>query len=143
MRTAELTGVALDWAVAKCEGRTIRRDPMAMHDKSYWIWEETPSGNGGILIHKSIYLRIGGNYSPSTDWSQGGPIIEREELSVAKVGASLPNATAVHPDCWCAHKDGSFACYGTTPLEAAMRSYVASKLGNEVEISKGVLTHHS
>tara|TARA_R110000868_G_scaffold112176_3_gene302283 strand:- start:3114 stop:3461 length:348 start_codon:yes stop_codon:yes gene_type:complete len=72
--------------------------------------------------------------SPSTNWSHGGPIIEREEISVAKVGRSLDDAMAPHPDCWCSHIDGVYARYGPTPLIAAMRCFVASKLGEEVEI---------
>ena len=99
MRTSELTGAALDWAVAKCEGYRLDLVPE-------------------------------GSYSPSTDWSQGGPIIEREII------------TLIHPrwDGWTAHKyddrieDESYTIDGPTPLIAAMRCYVASKLGDEVAI---------
>lgn len=104
MKTSELTGAALNWAVEHCEG-----------------WGHAPQ-------------------SPdySTDWSQAGPIIEREGLSLAKVGRSLDDVIAPHPDCWCAHLDGSFSHYATTPLIAAMRCYVASKLGVEVYIPDGL-----
>ncbi len=65
------------------------------------------------------------NYS--TDWGRGGPIVEREKIGV------FSNYKE-----WFASKDNpeDMDTYevGTTPLEAAMRSYVASKLGNEVEI---------
>lgn len=62
------------------------------------------------------------NYS--TDWSQGGPIIERKGIQLARVG-----------DVWEAwvDADGVF-CQGPTPLIAAMRCYVTSELGDEVEI---------
>jgi len=100
MKTNELTGAALDWAVARCEG-----------------------GVGKNQL-------IGAWYAPSTDWSQGGEIIEREII------------TLIHPrwDGWTAHKyddrieDESYTVDGPTPLIAAMRCYVASKLGDEVEI---------
>jgi hypothetical protein len=60
---------------------------------------------------------------PSTDWSQGGPIIERERISIThQVGR------------WAAQTDDDLFAYGPTPLIAAMRCYVASKLGDEVEI---------
>ena len=99
MRTRELTGAALDWAVAKCEGL-------------------------------STYVEVVEGFKPSTDWSQGGPIIEREII------------TLIHPrwDGWTAHKyddykeDESYTLDGETPLIAAMRCYVASKLGDEVEV---------
>ena len=69
-----------------------------------------------------------GNYS--TDWSLAGPIIEREAIE-----------TAIYSDQWQAtmHLDnGSIYERGPTPLIAAMRCYVASKLGDEVEMPEEV-----
>ena len=67
--------------------------------------------------------------SYSTDWAQGGPIIEREKIAaVYRIGRY-----------WLAYTHENYqgrqadAC-GPTPLIAAMRCYVASKLGDEVEI---------
>ena len=77
-------------------------------------------------------LRCVGNYAKS--WRHCGPIIEREEITLAKVGRTLDDAIAPHPDCWCAHMDGAHSVYGPTPLIAAMRCYVASKLGDVVAI---------
>jgi hypothetical protein len=93
MKTAELTGAALDWAVAKALG------------------EYKPVGIPAY----------------STDWAQGGPIIEREKIG------SLHEARGV----WSASTkwdDPDMVFYGKTKLIAAMRCYVASKLGNEVEV---------
>jgi hypothetical protein len=103
MKTSELTGAALDWAVAKCEEACI--------------------GDG---YYTGIVLRDGEvKYAPSTDWAQGGPIIEREKIGIdySKVG-------------WIANADTptNGIGLGPTPLIAAMRCYVASKLGDEVEI---------
>lgn len=63
-------------------------------------------------------------FSPRLEWAQGGPIIDREEIQIVRVG-----------DVWEAwvDTDGVF-CQGPTPLIAAMRCYVASKLGEEIEI---------
>ncbi len=72
-----------------------------------------------------------GNYS--TDWAQGGPIIERERMDI---------------QCWDFHSmpwkasmwwddessSGDIQMHGPTPLIAAMRCYVSSKLGDEIEI---------
>jgi hypothetical protein len=109
MKTNELTGAALDWAVAKCEGVTV-----------------LPKMRGGCYVAldrgETVLLRY------STDWAQAGPIIEREGITVAP--------DDVEP--WCAFIDRGTAedviYSGTTPLIAAMRCYVASKLGEEVEI---------
>jgi hypothetical protein len=62
----------------------------------------------------------------STDWAQGGPIIEREGMRIQtfmdKWLASIPKPFV--------QRDGP------TPLIAAMRCYVASKLGDDIEIPK-------
>jgi len=92
IKTSELTGPALDWAVAKCEGS-------------------------------------GQELSYSTDWAQGGPIIERGMIGLE----FLAGAGDAGMDVWVASIGGIDEC-GPTPLIAAMRCYVASKLGDEVEI---------
>jgi hypothetical protein len=109
MRTNELTGAALDWAVAKCEGLLC-------------FGYRT---NGERFAVELSDGEVEG-FMPSTDWAQGGPIIEREGIQLWKGGT------------WCASLDQSFNPpefeTGETPLIAAMRCYVASKLGDEVEI---------
>jgi hypothetical protein len=119
MKTNELTGLALDWAVAKCEGFT-----------DYDHATET------MLPPRKGYGRVNmDEYSYSTDWAQGGPIIEREGIAVVPAH-----------DGWKAVIDldeGDFMVqtnHGPTPLIAAMRCYVASKLGDEVEIPAELTT---
>jgi hypothetical protein len=94
IKTNELSGVALDEAVARCE-RESGNDWTAHTGRKY-----------------------------STDWSQAGPIIERERIAIL----FGPQWTAVH------HKRLGMPLYGETLLIAAMRCYVASKLGDTVEI---------
>lgn len=93
MKTSELQGAALDWAVAKCEG------------------------------HDMEYFQVIDAYSPSTDWSQGGPIIERGCITTQYMDRGYWRAYIGKP-----------ISYGPTPLIAAMRCYVASKLGDEVDV---------
>lgn len=114
MKTANLTGPALDWAVAKCEGRGIEFDD----PRDPWL---TRDGISDQPLH---------SYTPSTDWSQGGPIIEREGMLIE-----------FHGDHWSATMwwdDGDSANEvkqkGPTPLIAAMRCYVAAKLSDEVDL---------
>jgi len=127
MKTAELTGAALDWAVAKVEGLLDPRErfgkmvPPVVLDMEYWT-------NGEPIVRLNpcpdVYYRA--EYAPSTDWAQGGPIIEREKLDVFCSGNVWDASTGDrHPN---AIKSG------TTPLIAAMRCYVASKLGDEVDV---------
>ena len=110
MKTSELTGGALDWAVALIE---------------YPEWKE--QGFLEVFPH-DLSFDDGTVYAPSTDWAQGGLIIEREKIAIDW-----------DHDCWNASTDSHPAYYSAeTPLVAAMRCYVASKLGDEVDIPEGV-----
>lgn len=135
IKTSELSGAALDWAVAKCEGFIM--------DCNSWLYEAT------------LEEVATGSFKPSTDWSQGGPIIERENVTIVRAdndyidGKYAPNWFA-ETDKWVGHSitssyegeyfdpcfmiDESGGYYGPTPLIAAMRCYVASKLGDTIEV---------
>jgi hypothetical protein len=154
IKTSELTGVALDWAVAKCEGATdLWFDTVA----TYWV---KLNGEDRALR----YGWAGMSYLPSTDWAQGGPIIDRECISVIRADDDFGTdedgyCNNVRIPVWCADRgqqstttsteyqshDAMFQFYasevtfGHTPLIAAMRCYVSSKLGNEVEIPEGLM----
>lgn len=109
IKTSELTGAALDWAVAKCEGEDY--SPVT-----------TYSGIGQEFLPT--------NYS--TDWAQGGPILDREKIEVTPWGVNgewrARDFYEPSPGVPCAEQ------YGPTPLIAAMRCYVASKLGDDVDV---------
>lgn len=108
MKTSELTGADLDWAVAKA-------------------WQ--PVYTDSHLVRVITGCEPGVEpFNPSTDWAQGGPIIEREEIGI------WPSESGDHDGEWCARKISTYITYSPTPLIAAMRCYVASKLGDEVEI---------
>lgn len=105
MNTSELAGAALDWAVAKCEGHTINLLDV--------------KGQRFMRLHKY-----------STDWAQGGPIIEREGFDIEWVGAERCRATYDWLD------EPFYEGFGPTPLIAAMRCYVASQLGDNIDVPK-------
>jgi hypothetical protein len=76
----------------------------------------------------------------STDWAQGGPIIEQEGINVC-IQHDEPGYKLSDKVRWYAQVDHrSFTAYGPTPLIAVMRCYVRSKLGDEVEIPAQLLT---
>lgn len=112
MKTSELTGAALDWAVAKCEGK-----------------DNDCEVHAGNVLYGRVTTGFT-QYRPSTDWQQGGPIIEREQIGLDPF-ADYPRWQAFTPAP--EQKDCQPVAYGPTPLIAAMRCYVASKLGDEVE----------
>lgn len=115
MKTSELTGAALDWAVAKCEPD----DTLAIY-----FDEDT----GEPLCYDD--WKDNQEYKPSSDWSQGGPIIEREGLQLRK-----RNDHHFPAPFWQAGQWSDITLTpGPTPLIAAMRRYVASKLGDTVDV---------
>ena len=127
IKTADLIGPALDWAVAKCEGKNG-----VLHDDGITRCIVIASASG---VYK-------GTYQSSINWSLGGPIIEREGINLFKHN----KLNESQPDVWCAHKvvprpnmEGSFnscalALDGPTPLIAAMRCVAAANLGDEVDV---------
>ena len=118
IKTSELTGTALDWAVAKCEGKNG-----VLHDDGITRCIVIATASG---VYK-------GTWKPSVNWAQGGPIIEREEIDLNHY--RLADKTAMWEASGSIGAKGAGYRYavGPTPLIAAMRCYVASKLGDEVE----------
>lgn len=116
MKTSDLIGPALDWAVATCELTTI----------PHFISGAGPSARVIYVPKRTAYK----NYSPSTNWKQGGPIIEAQKLD------AFWNSEA---DWWSVSGWDKRAVREVVMrdphyLTAAMRCYVASRLGDEVDV---------
>lgn len=147
MKTSELTGAALDWAVAKAAGHTIGivfgrgacRYP-GVHARNYaggtdsmpfvlasTLKEARDADYPGVFFSGTRY------WTPSTNWSQGGPIIEREHIGVCYYreadGWEVPNWAA-----WRTDTDDRVQFMGETALIAAMRCFCSAKLGDEIDI---------
>jgi hypothetical protein len=122
MKTNELTRAALNWAVAKGEGETdcICYSRMKTFGK--------PMVGSNNYPDQDSYWP----YAPCEDWSQGGPIIEREFIKVdprkGQWEATIWNEATIQN-----------SAYGPTPLIAAMRCYVAFKLGDDIEVPAELL----
>lgn len=109
IKTSELTGSALDWAVAKCENFKCKVEIEGI------VWLVDSRGD------------ISRNFNPSSNWSWGGPIIERECICICPGGGKSSH--------WEASIEGEPPySEGVTPLIAAMRCFVASRLGDKIEI---------
>lgn len=113
VKTDNLSGAALDWAVAEADGVLIERKQYSQPDD--WVW-----------YHKGL------TYSPTQYWEQAGPIIEREKIDVMWCGI-VWSAYCMTPD-----GERQLETSGPTPLIAAMRAYVASKMGDEIEVPEGL-----
>lgn len=135
MKTKELTGHALNWAVAMAEGDKVYRPRLGRPsnwDKEAYLADGSDDRWVVRVENASVAHFVDWTYNPSGDWMQGGPIIEREKLDVFCSGNVWDASTGDrHPN---------VIKSGTTPLVAAMRCYVASKLGDEVEIPAELLT---
>lgn len=118
MKTSELIGSALDWAVAKAEG--LKTDIPAWATTP-WVRCTDPSGMQYVCPRFHA------------DWAQGGPIIERERLGVCYYheadGWEVPNWAA-----WRTDTDDRVQIMGETALIAAMRCFCSAKLGDEIDI---------
>ena len=112
MKTSELQGAALDWAVHIAQG----------------LSEED------FVIVDSLYGPQWRGPEYSTSWQEGGPIIERERIDVLGMvnGEKGPWTACVRK--WDAPQPWRHIAEGPTPLVAAMRCYVTSKLGNDVNV---------
>jgi hypothetical protein len=128
-KVSELQGVRLDAAVAKAEG----------HDLAKGFTLE----GGGEYGPARLSIAGIGEFAPSANWSQGGPIIERERITILAPDErldQLEGGLAIWD--WTAAKylvgddenEAEFEQEGPTPLISAMRAYVSSKFGEEVDL---------
>jgi hypothetical protein len=162
MKTANLQGAALGWAVAKSEGEEV-----IIRQEDLYI-------EAGFLDDHDTW------YAPHSVWAQAGPIIEREGIDLRQI-KRRPFSTielrhfdaeegdvifrpdgwnrdmvkrqrkpSIYQGMWLAKiADSSDTTVGwsterdflsPTPLIAAMRCYVASKLGPEIEVPLELVT---
>ena len=140
IKVSEATPIQLDWLVAKCEGFDTRNDCIVEYmneqdsddvmefvcmadDEDHARDQLTDAYPESTFV--SAYWR---EFKITADWSFCGQIIEREEMGFAKYG---PNGT------WKAVIGATprgAPHFGPTPLIAVCRCYVASKLGDTVDV---------
>ena len=132
MKTSELIGTALKIAVGIADKRQIRKGLGG----SIEVRGRTETGDE-LPEQWDLWMY----WNPETNWSQGGPIVEREIFKLFKnIGgtftAQVKTRVSYYSPTYDADigRDEVISRSGPTPLIAAMRCYVASKLGDEVEI---------
>lgn len=121
MKVADLDGQLLDYWVARAEGNLAHgsTSPENAVVEHY--------GYGGEVEFRSSLS----NWSPSTDWEDGGPVIDHTPFGIFERvdggwAAGIYRPQAGMRDLCIAYQTGD------TLLIAAMRAYVASKFGDEV-----------
>ena len=132
---ASLEGAQLDAAVARCEGYTP-----AIEGDEVWLY---PSESTAMPETFSPFRTASGRrvicqqFQPSRCWDEGGPIIERERITTEHEGSDVADEQG--RTVWTAGRDDAFSLehgwsFGPTPLIAAMRFFVRTKLGDEIEL---------
>lgn len=112
IKTSELEGAALDWAVAIAIG-----------------CRAVASGYGLCWHSGDTKVSATNAWKPSTDWIQGGPLIEAYKLTLR---TDEPSASFMQGGVCCGYM-------GRTVLIAACRAIVASKLGDAVDVPEGLV----
>ena len=117
IKTNELIDAALDWAVQEIEYQRMVAE--GEHVKQ-WALDDH---------------RAGASINPySTDWLWGGPLLERENISVGYQGhLGVPLDSL-----WYATNRVDACGFGQKPLIAVMRCF-CSKLGDVVEVPEELL----
>ncbi len=118
MQVSDLEGARLDYWVARAAGLPKPR----IDDGLCWVEEPPCDGHPSGAVEAA--------FSPSTDWSEGGPIIERERIGV--VGFDGCWGAQRRPGDRIAATPADIGHTGTTALIAAMRCYVGSRFGETV-----------
>ncbi|MBK1563805.1 DUF2591 family protein [Pseudomonas aeruginosa] len=123
VKTCDLEGPALDWAVGCIEDEQIERKQIGWLLMNLKVWVPLPD---------TPYFDIVTHWSPSTDWSQGGPLIQQYGCDLN----CLAPANAWEANCWdsAVPQPDLHICEGETPLIAVCRAIVRAKLGDTVKI---------
>ena len=136
MKVADAIGAQLDWMVAKCKGYV---------EQGVYGTPEFRDGEVYLCYCDAV---LNSCYSPTTDWAQGGLILDREITKVFRnVGgtwsAMILKDVPIPPEdrgtSLALTRRAQWNGAGPTPLIAVMRCYVASKLGREVEVPEELI----
>jgi len=118
VKVSEASVLVLDWLVAKCEGLDLRVSGSIVEVPN--LFEFDADG---------LKLEPWAEYRPCSDWAQGGPILERENICIRGIEGGFHARYHQRPP----------KTFGPTMLIAAMRCFVTYKLGGEVEVHEELL----
>ena len=125
VKTADLGGEALGWAMGTAEGLDLFMAPPEYGNP----WRVFARYQGQAIEHTK-------RYNPWEDWSLGGPLIEKHELTVE------PSAWDWQHRCvlWRVQQEDETRYFEhVSPLTAAMRAAAHAKLGDTVQVPKELM----
>lgn len=128
VKTADLTGLALDWAAGTADNLELEL-PSGFRSRTCVVWcdpfviklEGRPDFHDKTRRH----------WKPSSNWENGGPLIEKHAVSL-----HCPQSTDDVWAGWVITDSGEFCQAGDTALIAACRAIVAARLGDTVQVPK-------
>ncbi|NKI68891.1 DUF2591 domain-containing protein [Collimonas pratensis] len=120
MEINKLSGALLDFWVARSEGDTAE---ILTDEKGDFCVREHRLESGSVTR---------GPFEPSSNWMDGGGIIQREGIGIAKLFQSVDGAIEYGKEWAALALDDEIVMEGPDPLTAAMRVFVASKFGESV-----------
>ena len=124
VKTADLAGEALGWAVGKAEGVDLQLAPPGYNGVP---WRVFARYQGQAIEHTK-------RFNPWEDWAVGGPLIEKRMVSL-----HCPQSTDDVWAGWVITDKGEFCQAGDSALIAACRAIVAAKLGDTVQVPKELM----
>ena len=111
VKVSEATNEQLDYLVAQCEGKRFG-------------WRDRILDASELDLINGIAHSMIQRYSPSTNWSQMGPIIDREKIDTFYAESTKDYCSS----------NRNRAAKGSTYLIAAARCHVMSKIGDTVQV---------
>jgi len=123
VKTAELAGEALGWAIGKAEGLDVFLAPPEYGNP----WRV-------FARYQAAATERTGRYNPWEDWALGGPLIEQHMVSL-----HCPQSTDDVWAGWVITDQGEYCQAGNYALIAASRAIVAAKIGDTVKVPKELM----
>lgn len=120
VKTADLAGEALGWAVGKAEGLEVFLAP-----------PEYGSPWRVFALYRAAATEHTKRYNPWEDWTLGGPLIEKHMVSL-----HCPQSTDDVWAGWVITDKGEFCQAGDSATTSACRAIVAAKLGDIINVPK-------
>lgn len=124
VKTADLTGEALAWAVGKAEGQEVLLAPPIYGNP----WRVFVRYTGEVTIREV-------RYNPWEDWAIGGPLIQKYRVGFGLYSDSFFAVSGLD--------DTPGDADGSTHLIAACRAIVDAKLGDIVQLPKELIAEIS
>lgn len=162
VKTSELEGAALDWAAAQIDPMCEGLKWMRVEESPLWAGFAEIDGESTICAYlplsanlreqRKARAHLSERYSPSTDWSRGGPLIERYNLTLSSPKSSVHrNGGPLHgwgeSGVWstCTWEKGvngkrATGYHESSALTATMRTIVKFELGDTVDVPKELVT---